>query len=68
MKKLLKTEVNLENMTGKSRQNYKNYLKLKNNTKLQKIYYKITIFGAYAPYPRLIDILNYIVYLARKER
>ena len=31
----------------------------------KKIHYKITIFGAYAPYPRLI--LNCIVYLARKK-
>ena len=32
----------------------KNDLKLKNNTKGRKMHYKITIFGARAPYPRLI--------------
>ena len=33
---------------------YKNYPKLKHNTKWRKIHYKITIFGAFAPYPRII--------------
>ena len=54
MKKWLQNEVNFENMTGKWHWNYKNDLKLKNNTKWRKMHYKITIFGACAPYPRLI--------------
>jgi len=45
----LENEVNLENMRGKC----------------EEMHYKITIFGACAPYPRLINILNCIVYLAR---
>ena len=53
-KKWLKNEVNLENTTGKWHWNLKNNLKLKNNTKWQKMHYKITIFGACALHPRLI--------------
>ena len=34
--------------------NYKNDLKLKNNKNDEKMHYNVTIFGAYAPYSRLI--------------
>ena len=51
MKKWLKNEVNLENMTLKLQKWPKTS---KQHKMKKKMHYEITIFGAYAPSPRLI--------------
>ena len=55
-------------MRGKWRCNYKNELKRKNNnTKWWKMHYKITIFWAFAPYPRLIYSIASLIPQGKKD-
>ena len=64
---MTKNEVNLENIRGNWRWNYKIGLKLKTKQNKEKIHYKITIFEASTPYSRLINWIESSILQGKKD-